>query len=108
MITISTDDPKDAARVKAFLEKQGAAVPGHLKRSLKDEGRTTNSYIFSGADMNALMNVLDPQWPGGMPHTVLISPEGRVLWRQNGPLDGDSLRGTILEYLGRFYKPQPQ
>jgi hypothetical protein len=108
LITISADEPKDAAKVKAFLEKQGAAVPGRLRRSLKDEGRTTNSYIFSDADMNTLMNILDPHWPGGMPHTVLISPDGRALWRQNGPLDGDKLRGTILEYLGRFYKPQPQ
>ena len=55
--------------------------------------------------MNALMNVLDPQWPGGMPHSVLIGPDGRVLWRQNGPLDGDTLRGAILDHLGRFYKP---
>jgi len=69
-------------------------------------GRTTNSYIFSGADISTLMNILDPQWPGGMPHTVLIGPDGQVLWRQNGPLDGDQLRGTILEYLGRFYKPR--
>jgi peroxiredoxin len=107
LITISADDPKDAAKVKAFLEKQGAAVPGRLRRSLKDEGRTTNSYIFSDPDMNTLMNILDPQWPGGMPHTVLIGPDGRVLWRQNGPLDGDKLRDTILVYLGRFYKPQP-
>jgi len=108
LIIISADDPQDAAKVKTFLEKQGAALPGRLKRLLKDEGRTTNSYLFSGADMNTLMNILDPQWPGGMPHTVLISPDGRVLWRQNGPLDGDKLRDTILEYLGRFYKPQPQ
>ena len=92
LITISTDDPKDTAKVKAFLEKQGAALPARVKHSLKDEGRTTNSYVYSGADTNALMNILDPQWPGGMPHTVLISPDGRVLWRQNGLLDGDKLR----------------
>lgn len=105
LITISTDEPKDAAKVKAFLEKQGAAPPERVKRSLKGEGRTTNSYLFGGADMNAMMNILDPQWPGGMPHTVLISPDGRVLWRQNGVLDGDKLRAAILGYLGRFYKP---
>jgi peroxiredoxin len=108
LITISADDPKDSARVKAFLEKQGAGLPARLRRSLQEEGRTTNSYIFSGTDMNGLMNVLDPQWPGGMPHTVLISPEGRLLWRQNGPLDGDALRGTIVDYMGRFYKPKPR
>jgi peroxiredoxin len=105
LITISADDPGDAAKVKAFLEKQGAALPARVKRSLSDEGRRTNSYIFSGADISALLNILDPQWPGGLPHTVLLGPDGKVLWCQNGPLDGDQLRSTILEHLGRFYKP---
>ena len=61
--------------------------------------------VFTGADMNALMNILDPQWPGGTPHTVLVSPDGQIIWRQNGPVDGDELRAKILECLGRFYRP---
>lgn len=105
LITISTDNPKDAAKVKAFLEKQGAAPPDRLKRSLVAEGRKTNSYLYSGADLNGLMNSLDPQWPGGIPHTVLVGPDGHVIWRQNGMLDGDELRAKILEHMGRFYKP---
>ena len=105
LVTISIDDPKDRAKVKTFLEKQGAGMPPRVKRSLCDEGRTTNSYLYGGADVNALMNALDPQWPGGVPDTVLISPDGRLLWRQNGPLDSDKLIGTILDSLGRFYKP---
>ena len=105
LITISADNPKDAAKVKAFLEKQGAAPPDRVKRSLVSEGRKTNSYLFSGADLNGLMNSLDPQWPGGIPHTVLVSPDGQMIWRQNGQLDGDELRAKILDYMGRFYKP---
>jgi peroxiredoxin len=105
LITVSTDEPGDVAKVKTFLEKQGAGLPPRVERSLKEEGRKTNSYIFTGADVNVLMNALDPKWPGGLPHTVLISPEGQVLWRQNGPLDGEQLRGVILEHMGRFYTP---
>jgi len=105
LITISADNPKDAAKVKAFLEKQGAAPSDRAKRSLQAEGRKTNSYLFSGADLNGLMNSLDPQWPGGIPHTVLVGPDGQVIWRQNGLLDGDELRAKILDYMGRFYKP---
>src|SRR5213079_697327 len=55
LITISVDDPKDEANVKAFLEKQHAAVSNRLQRSLKSEGRTTNNYLFKTGDADALM-----------------------------------------------------
>lgn len=105
LITLSADDPKDAARVKAFLEKQGAGLPDKVKASLKAEGRKTNSYVYTGADMNELMKVLDSKWPGGVPYSVLVAPDGQVLWRQAGPLNGDELRGKLLEAMGRYYVP---
>ena len=105
LVTISVDQPKDVAKVKAFLEKHGAAPSDRGRRSLMAEGRKTNSYLFSGANMDDLMNAIDPQWPGGIPHTVLVSPDGLVLWRQNGILNGEELRDKILDYMGRFYKP---
>ena len=105
LITISLDDPKDADKVKAYLEKHGAGLLDRLKRSLKEEGRTTNSYLFTGANINELMKVLDPAWPGGAPHTLLVGPAGDVIWRHNGPVDGDELRAKVLDYMGPYYKP---
>ena len=105
LITISTDDPKDSAKVKAFLEKRGAGLLDRLKPSLKAEGRTTNSYIFKGADTNALVKALDPEWPGPLPHTILVGTNGEILWRHNGPVNGEELRALILEKMGRFYQP---
>jgi peroxiredoxin len=105
LITISTDPAEDEGRAKTFLEKQGAGVLDHLKPSLKAEGRTTNNYLYTGADVNALMAALDPEWPGGFPHTVLVSPEGKILWRHNGPVDGDELRAKVLATLGPYYVP---
>ena len=104
-ITISTDDPKDAAKVKAFLEKRGAGLLDRLKPSLKAEGRTTNSYIFSDPDTNALVQALDPEWPGPLPHTILVGTNGEILWRHNGAVNGEELRATVLEKMGRYYKP---
>lgn len=106
MITISTDDPADLKRAKTFLEKQGAGLMDRLKPSLKAEGRTTNSYLYTGADIGEMMKALDPSWPGGMPHTVLVSPSGEIVWSHNGPIDGDELRGKILAYMGAFYVPE--
>lgn len=106
LITISLDDPKDKDKVKAFLENKHAVLPDRLKPSLKAEGRTTNSYIFSGTDQNELIKALDTEWPGPIPNSVLVAPDGSVIWRHNGEVDGEELRAKILEYMGRFYKPE--
>lgn len=104
-ISISADAPKDAAKVKAFLEKRNAGLSDRLQKSVKAEGRTTNSYIFQGASTDELFQALDPQAPGGLPHTLLVSAQGEILWRHNGAVNGDELRAKILEHLGNYYKP---
>jgi thiol-disulfide isomerase/thioredoxin len=104
LITISLDDPKDMGKAKAFLEKQGAGVPGRLRPALKAEGRATNSYLYTGAN-NDLIAALDPDWPGPAPHTVLVGPKGDIIWRHNGPISGDELRAQILKYMGEYYQP---
>jgi len=104
-ITISTDELSDKAKAKAFLEKRGAGLSGGGKSRLKADGRTTNSYIFEGTNPNDLMKALDPEWPGGFPHTVLVAANGSILWRHNGPVDGDELRAKVLEFMGPYYKP---
>jgi peroxiredoxin len=105
LITISADDPKAATQVKAFLEKRGAGLSDRLKKSVKEEGRTTNSYVFNGANTEDLMKALDPEWPGGIPHTVLVGTNGEIVWRHSGAIDGDELRAKVLEHMGAFYKP---
>jgi peroxiredoxin len=105
MITISLDEPKNLDRVKAFLENKHAALPDRLKASLKAEGRKTNSYLFQGGTQEELIKVLDPDWPGPIPHSVLVGPDGNILWRHNGPVDGDELRQKVLDHMGRYYKP---
>jgi peroxiredoxin len=104
-ISISMDKPADLAKAKEFLEKQGAGLSGRLRKSVKAEGRTTNSYLFTGGSMEDLMKDLDPEWPGGIPHSVLVDVDGKVLWRHSGVINGDELRARILEHLGDHYKP---
>jgi peroxiredoxin len=104
-ISISMDRPADAPKVKEFLERNGAGLSNRLKRSVRTEGRLSNSYIFTGGSMEDLMKELDPEWPGGIPHTVLVDEKGRVIWRHSGPVDGDELRAKVLDYLGNYYTP---
>jgi hypothetical protein len=103
-ISISMDEMKDLPKAKAFLEKRGAGLSERLKKSVKEEGRKSNSYVFNGTQED-LIKALDPQWPGPIPHTLLIDTKGNVLWRHNGPVDGDELRAKILEHLGTYYTP---
>lgn len=105
LITISLDEPKDLAKAKAFLEKNHAALPDRLQPSLKTEGRKSNSYLFHGANQDELIQALDPEWPGPLPHSVLVAPDGRVIWRHNGQVEGEELRAQVLEFMGRFYQP---
>lgn len=104
LITISMDEPAQKDRVKVFLEKKHAALPDRLKPSLTAEGRATNSYLFQG-DNESLRKALDPEWPGPIPHSVLVGPNGEILWRHTGAVDGEELRAKILEHMGRFYQP---
>ena len=105
LISISTDEPKDSAKVKAFLEKRGAGLTDRLRKSVSAEGRKTNSYVFTGSNTEELMKALDPQWPGAIPHTVLVGTNGEIIWRHNGAVNGDELRARILEHMGNYYKP---
>jgi peroxiredoxin len=104
-ISLSMDDPKLEPQVKKFLEKQHVATPNRVARGLAAEGRKTNNYLFSEANTDALIKALDPQWPGPLPHTVLIAPGGKILYRRNGAIDPAELREKIIAALGRYYTP---
>ncbi|MFC7337837.1 redoxin domain-containing protein [Haloferula chungangensis] len=105
LITISLDHPQDIGKAKAFLEKQNASLPDRLKGSLEAEGRTTNNYLYSAASQDELAKALDPEWPGPIPYSVLVAPDGSIVWRHSGMVDGDELRTKILSILGRYYQP---
>ena len=51
------------------------------------------------------MKALDPEWPGPLPHTVLIAPGGKIIYRHNGPVDSADLLAKIVAVLGPYYTP---
>ncbi len=106
LITISMDDPKMQPQVKAFLEKQHAVPSAALKKKLEAEGRKATNFLYTEASADALVKALDPQWPGPLPHTVVVAPGGKIVYRHNGPIDGEILKDEILKNLGAFYTPE--
>src|ERR1039458_7729714 len=106
VITISVDDPKDEAKVKQFLDKQHATVPNRVQRSLKVEGRRTNNYLFTGANLDALMQELDSASPGPVPYTIVVAPGGKIIYRHANQIDAAGLSAKLVDQLGAYYSPQ--
>ena len=106
MVTISMDDPKLQPQVKKFLEKQHAVPSARLKRLLTAEGRGALNFLYTDASTDALVKALDPEWPGPLPHTVVIAPGGKVVYRHNGAVDPEELKNEVLKHLGAFYTPE--
>ena len=105
MITISTDSPEAEGKANLLLRRFNAAMTKLTELSVKEEGRTTNNYLFNG-DTDALAEALDPEGQGTMPHTVLIAPGGEIVHRVSGEADITELKRVIVEKLGRWYSPK--
>ena len=61
-----------------MLKRFHAALPRLTERSVKEEGRSTNNYLFEGTT-DALAEALDKSWSGAIPHTLLIAPGGEII-----------------------------
>ncbi len=89
MIGISVDGPETKGNVPAFLEKNQASYPNR---------------IYSGTDLEALINTVDPKWEGAIPYTLIVKPGGEVLYRHLGTIEPLEVKKVIVEYVGRTYK----
>ncbi|MEM7387581.1 MAG: hypothetical protein AAF514_21820 [Verrucomicrobiota bacterium] len=108
LITLSTDLPNDRKKVLAFLDKHRAALPRRLAPGLKEEGRTSNNYLYTGADMDEMTQALDSDWEGPQPHTVLVAPGGKIVFRHNGKIGEEELLDAVLKEMTTVYQPEPE
>lgn len=104
LITVSTDPIEAKEKVSTFLKQQQAGLSHRTAPSLKEEGRTTNNYIYKGENIDHLAEAIDAKWNGSLPHTVIIAPGGEVLWRHSGQVDSIELRRAIVKYLDGIAK----
>lgn len=88
LITISMDDPKKQDQALAMLTRLHVSA---------------TNYIFNSDKRDALVEALDKEWPGPVPHTLLIAPGGKVIYRQTGEFDAMELKKAIVGYIGRTY-----
>lgn len=88
LVTISANMPDEKPSVLRFLQKQHAA---------------SRDLLFSSADTAALQTAFDPKWDSAVPYTILLGPDGKVLYRKLGSVDILELRRTILANLPSDY-----
>ena len=88
LVTISMDDP---ARKDRALE------------TLKKLYVSSTNYIYDADDRDALVKSLDPEWQGPVPHTLIVAPGGKVLYRHTGEIDPLKVKAIIADHLGRTY-----
>jgi thiol-disulfide isomerase/thioredoxin len=108
LITVSTDLPMQRDRALQFLDRFQAALPKRLASSLKAEGRTSNNYLYTDPDADSLIQSLDPQWTGIQPHTILVAPGGKIVFRHTGMVEETELLDAVLKNMTRYYQPEPQ
>ena len=66
---------------------------------LKQKQASCRNLIFASADREKLINAFDPDWQGPVPYTVLISPEGKVVYRETDSIDPLALKRAIVTAL---------
>ena len=89
-VSISADNPNQESKALKFLEGKNSAVP---------------NYIFSNSDKYALIEAIDPDWNGALPYTLLLEPDGNIVWKYQGEVDFYALKKEIVEHemIGRYF-----
>jgi peroxiredoxin len=82
----------------------GPNVKDRVQSFLAENQASFTNYLFSGADIYALIDAVDPKWEGAIPYTLIVKPGGEVLYRHLGPIDPLEVKKVIVGYLGRTYK----
>lgn len=88
LVTVSANMPDEKASVLRFLQKEHA---------------TSRNLLFASDDTAALQAAFDPKWDSAVPYTVLLSADGKVLYKSLGDADMLELRRTILANLPSDY-----
>jgi len=88
VISVSIDKDSQKERALAFLEEKHAAF---------------QNYLFVSDDKNTLIDLVDTDWQGNLPYTMLIAPDGKVVFRHDGIIDPHEVKKAIADQLGRYF-----
>jgi thiol-disulfide isomerase/thioredoxin len=90
-VTITTDEPANKAKAFTFLQRQQASGI---------------NYIYTGDDKYKMIDAVDPKWAGALPYTMLVDPDGKIVYTHEGAINFEELKKIIFDdpMIGRIYK----
>jgi peroxiredoxin len=80
-VTVSANYPDEKAGVMKRLQALHA---------------TTRNLLFGSGDTYAMQAAFDTHWEGGVPFTMVIAPDGQVVYQEQGEISVMALRRAIL------------
>jgi hypothetical protein len=93
LVTVAANAAESRTAVQQVLEKQHA---------------TSRNLLLSSGDEKSFERAFDPQWDSprdaSLPYTVLIAPDGRIVYRQLGASNMLELRRAILANIDWEYE----
>lgn len=89
VVTVSANRPDEKDGVLHFLQKKHA---------------TSRNLLFASNDTQEMQKAFDPAWDSAVPYTVLLSTDGKVLYKEIGSIDMLQLRRTILSNFAWQYE----
>lgn len=87
----------------AMISMDDPAQEKQALKALRDRHVALTNYISAVPDRDRLAELLDPEWRGPLPHTVLIAPGGKIVYRSEGPIEPLEVCRAIVGQLGRTY-----
>ncbi|MEX0881851.1 MAG: TlpA disulfide reductase family protein, partial [Cyclobacteriaceae bacterium] len=89
-VSVSLDDPEAEEKALKFLKKKYSA---------------TTNYLVDTDDKYAVIDIVQNDWDGSLPLTLLIEPGGEVHHKTAGTINPLDLRKTIVDHpmIGRYY-----
>ncbi|WP_183556985.1 redoxin domain-containing protein [Mucilaginibacter sp. SP1R1] len=91
LVTISADDLTRKDKALSFLKGKQASGP---------------NYIYIGDDKYKMIEAVDAKWDGALPYTMLVDPDGKVVYGKQGIINPEELKKIIFDdaTMGRIYK----
>jgi peroxiredoxin len=88
LVTVSANMPDEQPSVLRFLQKKHA---------------TSRNLLFGSDDTAALQAVFDPTWQSAVPYTIVLGPDGKVLYKTIGSVDLLEMRRKVLAAMPSDY-----
>ena len=87
VIAISVDYPKEIeTKIQHFLDKLN---PGF------------NTYVYSERDQEALINMINKDWSGSLPATVVYNFEGKQTLFHDGKMSYEEFRNSVANHINK-------